>query len=560
MRSSSIGLIVCVAAISGLTTRAFGAATATESVAAPGGRNTQLSISEYGAHLGAAHMKGSRYVVGVDGVDGPRFEQIIPIGNQCVVFSPEGKHSAYLGRNGTQFSVMVDGKQALAVANAGRNLFFGPQGKHWFFTTEDTNGHPQWWCDGQRVPACQGQFHPAFSADGSRYAYAGRGDADNKPILVVDGKVADYPGQFPQFTADGQHVVTLAQVPGAVAVLFDGKPVVKASEISNVLVAPQGDTWAAIVRDQDDKTGRSQYRVVLNGKDVPNATYAGDVPVAKFSPDGKHLAVICVPKQYTTSYVVADGKKGQSYAIIDPQYLKYSPDSAHLVYQARVGNSYFIVRDGEESDAFDEPMKIIFSSNGKHVAYTGQVHGHDMIYIDGKPAAQNVGIASFVFSDDGSHWAVAAFGRLVVDGKAMAVKNLNNSSNIYMSPDGQYVAFQGRIGRRQGWYLLRGTKVEYLGPWNMRRLTFTADSKHLYCSGMQRIPHSRQNEGTILADGKVVATYDWVSNPFEDSTQAWQVNNHTGVLTCLEPKGGNAVRIVVTPDSNQGLASLFTNT
>ncbi len=166
---------------------------------------------------------------------------------------------------------------------------------------------------------------------------------------------------------------------------------------------------------------------------------------------------------------------------------------------------------------------------------------------------------NFAMSDDGAHWAAVAAlqagaPNLIVDGKELA--EVKNAAAVRISPDGQYVAFRGKIGRQQGWYLLHDTKVVPLGPWNMTRLTFTADSKHLYCSGMQRIPHSSQNEGTIIADGKVVATYDWVSNPFQDSPQAWQVNNHTGVLTCLEPRDGNVMRIVVTPDDSQGLASL----
>ncbi len=381
MRRTSICVLACAVMAGGLRTAARGDAKVTQTVAAPGGNNTHMSISPFGAHLAAAHMQGSRYVVRVDGVDGPRFEEIIPIANNYIVFSPEGKHSAYLGRQGQQYVVMVDGKQAITLSNGGStvgmDLYFGPQGKHWFFTAMDTNGHPQMWCDGQTVPACQGQIHPAFSADGSRYAYAGKADADNKPILVVDGKVADYVGQFPQFTADGQHVVTLAQVPGAVAVLMDGKPDAQASEIRNVTVAPQGDGYAAVVRDQDDKTGHTQYRVVLNGKTVPETTYDGNggEPVVKFSPDGKHLAVICTPKQYTTSYVVADGKKGDDYPNIDPKYLMYSPDSAHLVYEAQVGSNFFIVRDGQESDAFNEPMDITFSNNGQHVIYLGEYHG-----------------------------------------------------------------------------------------------------------------------------------------------------------------------------------------
>ncbi len=569
MHRAWIGLTACVAMVGGWTTRAWADAKVAETVAAPGGSNTHLSISEFGAHLAAAHMQGSRYVVGVDGTDGPRFEEIIPIANNYVVFSPEGRHSAYVGRNGTQYTVMVDGKPALHVANGntvGTDLFFGPQGKHWFFTTQDTNGHPQWWCDGQRVPACQGQIHPVFSVDGSRYAYAGKADANNQPILVVDGKLAGYVGQFPQFTADGKHVVALAQVPGAVAVLFDGKPVVKASEIRNVVVAPQGDGYAAVVVDRNDKTGQGQYRVVWNGKDVPNTTYIQSTdPTVKFSPDGQHLAVICAPQANVVTYVVADGKKGESYAGIDPKCLMYSPDSAHLVYESRVGNNYFIVYEGQESDAFNEPMTIEFSSTGHHVAYLGEVHGHDMAFMDGKPllTAYMLQHQNFVMSDDGAHWAAAASLRqgpptLLVDGQEISgVRNVGQGS-VQISPDGQYVAFQGQIGRTQGLYLLHGTKVVRVGGWKMSRLTFTADSKHLYWSSMQQIPHSRKNEGTLVADGKVVATYDWVSNPFQDSPQAWQVNNHTGVLTCLEPKAGNVERIVVTPDPNQGIASLFT--
>src|SRR4051812_14089837 len=69
-----------VAAVIGLaliSLRAFGSANVKEQVVGPVAENAKYVVSPRGAHLATVAPKGSRMNVIVDGVAGPRFDEII---------------------------------------------------------------------------------------------------------------------------------------------------------------------------------------------------------------------------------------------------------------------------------------------------------------------------------------------------------------------------------------------------------------------------------------------------------------------------------------------------
>ncbi len=60
-------------------------------------------------------LRGSRQVLVHDGVDGPRFDQVLNLSSQAgggkVAWSDDGAHYAYHGKLGQEYVIVVDGKE-----------------------------------------------------------------------------------------------------------------------------------------------------------------------------------------------------------------------------------------------------------------------------------------------------------------------------------------------------------------------------------------------------------------------------------------------------------------
>jgi len=80
-----------------------------EQIVATSGNAIKFLVSDSGAHVAAISRKGSRFVVLVDGVEGPPFDEIL--NNAEVVMTPDGTRFAYAGRNGQEYVVIVERKE-----------------------------------------------------------------------------------------------------------------------------------------------------------------------------------------------------------------------------------------------------------------------------------------------------------------------------------------------------------------------------------------------------------------------------------------------------------------
>ncbi|HSE52843.1 MAG TPA: hypothetical protein VLB00_11700, partial [Gemmatimonadales bacterium] len=110
----------------------------------------QYSISPKGQHLAGVVLRGSRQVLVHDGVDGPRFDQVLDLSSQSgsgkVAWSDDGARFAYHGKLGQEYVVVVDGKEVSRgpwssdLQIQGRTpvteLGFSPGGKHWYVILE----------------------------------------------------------------------------------------------------------------------------------------------------------------------------------------------------------------------------------------------------------------------------------------------------------------------------------------------------------------------------------------------------------------------------------------
>jgi hypothetical protein len=593
-------------------------------VSDPNGGGFAYTVSLHGSHLASAHMQGSRYVVTVDGVTGPRVDAVLAVYDalsasmgtrEAVVMSDDGRHYAYLARVGGKIEVVEDGRNILQFP---RNayafpyyLVFSPHGgAHLLFAAQSSPEEDEvLWVDGKPAPAdipTPPGVNPivTFSADGQRYLYVGTPAlGSSKRVLVVDGKKQSYSIDgfsqgllAPRFTADGRHVlvVTNAYVGrnGEMLgkVLLDGKPVVTAYQIDSLVTAPKGSSYAVVVTEGPNGF---QEAVYLNGKEIPatrNSTNNNGGPdagllVARFSPDGKHLAVACNCGA-GNAYVVLDGKQGDTYDKIhagsdasDPGAMKFSPDSKSFGYFANAGPKSFAVVDGHEYDpGFEFEGKLYFSPEGHHVAVIGEKAdaSGQVLYVDGKLvfAAPGGVPGTFAFNRDGSHWMFYGQG-LVVDGRSLPGSWIQDMRCPF-SPDGSEVALVGEAvngpmtlylyncstGRMrpltQGSIIAANLFPSYNGAVHTYyQFIFSPDSQHLYYAREE----TKSQEAIIYVDGEKTAVqfaptlFPPEGNlPSGEKNACWQVGADNK-LHALCAVGNEVERITITPPSG-GLGAM----
>jgi hypothetical protein len=467
----------------------------------PADPNAQFSVSRHGAHAATVVAKGSRVAVLVDGVEGPRFDEILPIANPGgegrVSFSPDGTRSAYVGRQGQELVVMVDGKEMLRVPTPicqiqGPFNLPGPafttNGKHvyWVLYTQkpDMTGgtYFQFYYDG--VPGPHGNDSPAvfFSPSGDRYAYMLTNPVNREQhALLVDGKPAGYPPAGYQvqeefrFTGDDAHLFIKTGVPrmGALQLFVDGKPFLRAGG-ARLYQAPVGNAFATVVQPGSPGGPAAEF-IDIAGKKVPGSE-GTQIDSIRWSPDGKHWAAK-VTTAARSMFVIADGKKGLEYTYIGE--IAFTATGT-VVYTATNAGKGFVIVGDQESDG-----------------YPGSTYGADPI----PPAVPKGFMIAGTRVGYMANTAAGGFDRLaVVDGK---VWSRRRAQDLTLSPDGSRFAFmfEGGVnldGTDVPWGGLIQYKPAMINQWNMppARFLFSPDSKHLVAFGQS------PNGAGILVDGR----------------------------------------------------------
>lgn len=546
----------------------------------------------------------------MDGVAGPKFDEIRTVTDYIdprgvdqtqsrsrikpVVFSKDGSRYAYVGRQGNEFVLIADGKELLRtpVENPNqldvRMQFTGDDGKHLLFAISGYSGFTLW-VDGQKMPGTynsggggsEGITDPLISHDGAHYVYAAQ-IAPGKRTVIIGGKDAGFAGDNLAFTADGHHLLALVRQGAVVWLAVDGKPKMKTDGISQLVMAPEGSGFAAVL----ERLNPPGEFLVVNGKKIEGS----DCPSIKsvlISPDGKHYAAVCSASP-SVKFVLADGKKGQEYSDIpmsatalftSSPMMAFSPDSSKLAYAAQAANKFYVVINDDESDGFDSNPGFVFSADGKHVAYGGIVRQpySTPITVDGKvePLLTGTLMTSFAFSPDGSRHANNSGGSVSVDGKASGI-----TGGFLFSPNSQHVAIFGRRGSDNKGGLFVDGKLVYEARSNflIHHLAFTPDSQHLFWVAFEppKDPTASQGDDVTYLDGKPVARTDYGHVNFAayqipprvemgpnsvaqmEHTQAaeWQVGPD-GVLTLVGPVGGVLKRFQVTPSPDTSVETLL---
>jgi len=581
-----------------------------ETVLAPLAPGAKFFISPHGVHVATWENSGSRAVIYYDGVPGPKFDEIL--GGQInssveagVAFSPDGNRFAYCGRLGTEMVVMVDGKELLRNSDSQEGRFdgsscrlgFTSNSRHVFliqnvrtstmrggsFTRFVFDGKPAALPSGSGVRSSGdvGGIQPSLSPDGEHYAYVAVDPSDEqKWALVVDGKVAPYRGGSPRWSPDSQHLYTTIQHPGAAGyteAMLDGKPFIRADQLT-LYIAPAGNMWVAVVDAGIHNPSPTQF-LVVNGKKIPGSEIVHQngafIDQVAFSPDGKRYAA-----RYTTTqnhqYLVVDGKRAQEYQKVDN--IAFTAEPTKVTYTAfSNGKPYAVIADQESDACFPEPLGPVIDSHGGLVIATAGgraggicgLNGGEVptMFLDGKMSrlAEGVrGATDLRFSPDGLHYAYRAGfqgggQRLVLDGAVQMNSNLGTPSiprHHYMfSPDSKHIAVDSGPPTDTGVFasglFLDGKYIPVVANSGMKRLEFTADSKHI--AWAQGAPS--RDALRIYVDGKVVVDADaaiaWTSK------EAWWDMLPDGSLAVLAQDQNNLKRITIVPSSETSVAALI---
>jgi hypothetical protein len=543
--------------------------TVEEKVVAPG--DAMYILAPKGARVAAIANSGSRMVVKVDDLEGPKLDQMLgpdgrPVAGQPnmfftgdaspVVFSEDGQHYAYAGRIGSEAVIFHDGKEiARAPFNASVLSFgplsFSPGGKHLYYAIYDQVGGKQTlYLDGKPMPfpSINSPAAMLFSPDDLHHVYFGRDASKPDPnVLVVDGKPVDYMIDEPLFSADG-HLYGLGTVNNERALLKDGKPAVT-GQIQRYILSKQGDTVITVLTRPNP--GGQLYFLNVNGQKIDASECINGIDKIVLSPDGKRYAARC--RNQTSMFMVIDGKKELEYNGIGDE-MNFTADSTKFAYHASNGTRAFIITNGEESKPYTNILtRPMFSPTGAHIAYVAGENRLDCrVVVDGKELAPQRDVMVFKFNQDGSRYAFNSgmmSSAVFVDGAQLPGAL---SGDFDFTPDGKNFVYYGQKASVNGIYI--NNDLAFVQRGRFIRKAFTPDGKHLYFA-MVNVENG-QRIGRVYLNGKPVATFGADANgALEQMNEVWEIAPD-GTMSMIFLAEEGIKRIKVTPAADTSLLSM----
>lgn len=328
-----------------------------------------------------------------------------------LIFSPDGKHSAYVGRQpkgiGTEDHVVLDGVE-LGTYAAVQRLYFSPDSQRFAcIVYHDVNANPSLLLDGKETPLPRhSAYQIGFSPDSQSCAVAvGDGNPMTDSQILVTGALIEtidgYAGQF-IFSADGQHILCIPMFDGGNSLAADGKELKSDLQLGTTAyfspdcktifygtakgitgLTPDGQQISftpgvsrlfspdgkRIIDVQDDGQGGHVYQLAASQIQLRRGQELGGYA---FGPGD--LFVLCVDHQdqldptLTTApqSLYIEDAPGPTYDAIDIKTISFSPDGKHVAYAAKKGDDWMIVIDSKElPDRYDSvaPLPFVFKEN-----------------------------------------------------------------------------------------------------------------------------------------------------------------------------------------------------
>lgn len=346
-----------------------------------------LSFSPDSKRLAHVMRVNGKYHFVLDGQKGPPYDDVQPLAKQyqagpgppvvlqCIYFSPDSQHTAYMARRGTDYCVVRDGKEGKTYKQISASQTtaspFSPDSKHLVYYVENQDMV----VDG--VEFDRNISGPVFSPDGAHTAFVDRTVFD-KQFVMKDLQVEPAYKQVttPVFSPDSSRMAYYAKKDKDWVLVVDGVESPVERSFQTPVFSPDSRRIAYMALNL------AQQSLVIDGERhaVGKASFG---PV--FSPDSKRVA--CVASGQTNSHegfgggtdakgcVYLDFVPGKEYDRIgclrddDDRRVVFSPDSRHVAYFGKVAAEYYIVVDATEQvlaitprtpPIFDTPTRLHF--------------------------------------------------------------------------------------------------------------------------------------------------------------------------------------------------------
>lgn len=306
-----------------------------------------------------------------------------------------------------------------------------------------------------------------FSPDSKSAIYViSANNVDGPAYVVTNGRRSEPYSRLagpPIFSPDSRHLAFAVRInrPYAVYMVADGQEGKHYDEYDYRYTTFSPDSSKlAYIAGAGQPSGpqrHMEYFVVVNGQEGKH--YAGIGNYLRFSPDSQHLLYPAKIAENKWT-VVVDGKEGgvhDAWAIFNPAF---SPDSKHVAYAAWIKpdkGDWYVVIDGQEGKRYKRIHDYVhFSSDSKHTAYSACDGSSCFIVVDGQEGKHHEFASQITYSPVGAKFAyVAMLGSkqfVVNDGREG--KLYDNITNLVFSPDGKYIAYAAYSKRTKKWFVV----------------------------------------------------------------------------------------------------------
>ena len=576
-------------------------------VLGPANEGGAYVVAQQNAQVAYVGMQGTKLYVSVDGKQGPLFDEFFSpsgastqlsaktsvhnanaggqqagLGLWPVVFTEDGSHYGYIGRQGEEYVVIHDGKEVGRGPRKMMALDYGPltispKGQHVYWEEMERGARSKWrlLMDGKPGPWSGHQtMLPVFDSEQEKhYAYtAGTLEDYQQQMLIVDGSRANYVGIKPVYTSDGKKLITITQ-PSVknpkTALVVNGDPVIT-HPIKDVIVSQVGGHFAAIAMTRLEGA-MGVDAMFLDGKQVANTD---GVQKIWFSPDGNRWAAACNNRAARSMFMVIDGKPQKEYTGVNTKEVYWTADSSRFIYTINSGGRSFLVVDGQERAI--QYLALAVAEKGSRFGYhtwDGSNQIHDVIIEDKSVLPKGYRPMDGVptFSPDGSRYAfqVGPLTRnervgVVIDGVLqtdMRPESFFTSQrsvqgqavSFIFSPDSKHIAYINNASQQTAGIYIDG-KLVYNTNQPVYFLRFTPDSKHLFWIATHKatVPGKA---GTHVAyiDGKPTVSGD---SQFFAGANAWSFDEK-GVLTFLAVTDDKVKRYRLTASADTSIDAMI---